>query len=297
MGLLEDYIGEKLDAATRKRKGLPEKPSIWGALKDPQFRSDLQQGLFDAANRGAVASNLGAPVDLVTTLLRPLGYKVEKPIGGGEWFGDKMQQYGFVGDTRNPVAEALASIAIPVGASKVAPKVFAAEQAAIQNAGSSGGISSLPMAEQRGMVADPRKKEPFKGLLGGNPETVSVGTVNDWQKGLIVDTGGYQVPINNEVHATTDTAEHVIKRKRENFNGDDLWNVVDRSLRNDAKVNAPDPENLRMYPSLVKKGVTDPVTGKTYDATLPVAVEDGKIVIKTIIPDGLPARKKKTTWP
>lgn len=147
------------------------------------------------------------------------------------------------------------------------------------------------------MVADPLKKAPFKGLLGGNPESVKVGTVNDWQKGRIVKEGRYPMPDNNDVHATQDTAQHLLKRKAEKFNGNDLWDVLVNSLRNDAKVASPNFELNRMYPSLVKKGAFDPVSGRNYAATLPVAVEDGKIVIKTIVPDGIPFRKKKTTWP
>lgn len=147
------------------------------------------------------------------------------------------------------------------------------------------------------MVADPRKKNAFKGLLGGNREPVSVGTVTEWQKKGIVDSGRYSPPLNNELHADIGTANHLQKRKNENFSGDDLWDVVTNAMRNDAKVSAPDFDKNRVYPSLVSKGSKDKLTGKTYDATLPVAVEDGKMVIKTIVPDGLPARKKKTTWP
>jgi hypothetical protein len=147
------------------------------------------------------------------------------------------------------------------------------------------------------MVADPRKKGAFKGLLGGDPNPVSVGTITDWQTQNIAEAGKYPMPTSNQMIADTNTGEHLLKRKGENFSGDDLWGVLTSGMRKDAKVNLPDFDKKRMYPSLVKKGAVDPVTGKTYDATIPVAIEDGKLVIKTIVPDGLPARKKKTTWP
>ena len=190
MSLLEDYIGEKLDAATRKRKGLPDKPSLLGALKDPQFREDVKRGFLDSANRGAVASNLGAPVDLVASFLRPLGYNVEKPIGGGEWFGDKMQQMGFVSDQRNPIAEALSSFAIPVGASKLAPKVFQAEQAAIQNAKIAGPLTDGKFATQRGVfggvnakTADKAKLAQAEQMLNKGVDPAQVWKETGWGRG------------------------------------------------------------------------------------------------------------------
>lgn len=106
---------------------------LLGAVQDPQFRSDFGRGLLDAGNRGAVAGLLGGPVDMATMLMRPLGYNVEKPVGGSEWIGQKMQDAGFVSPNRNPLAEALASFAVPAAANRLAPLLFNAEQAAAAN--------------------------------------------------------------------------------------------------------------------------------------------------------------------
>ena len=106
---------------------------VLDALFDPQFRKDVVRGALDAVNRGAVAGTLGGPVDLATMALRPLGYTEEKPVMGSEWIGDKLRRLGLVTDNRNPVAEALASVAIPGALSRAAPAVFAAEQRAAQN--------------------------------------------------------------------------------------------------------------------------------------------------------------------
>jgi hypothetical protein len=46
------------------------------------------------AAEGAVTGTLGAPVDLMSLALRPLGYNVEKPVGGSEWIRDRMQGAG-----------------------------------------------------------------------------------------------------------------------------------------------------------------------------------------------------------
>lgn len=107
---------------------------LLAALKDSQFRSDVGQGVTDAANRGVIGGLLGAPVDLLTMAMRPLGYKVEKPFMGSEFIGEELERMGVVSGKRNMVAEGLASVALPMGAARMAPKVFAAEQAAVKNA-------------------------------------------------------------------------------------------------------------------------------------------------------------------
>ena len=107
---------------------------LLATLKDKQFRSDVGQGVTDAANRGVIGGLLGGPVDLLTMAMRPLGYKTEKPFMGSEYIGDKLQSMGAVSGNRNMIAEGLAGVALPMGAARLAPKVFAAEQAAVKNA-------------------------------------------------------------------------------------------------------------------------------------------------------------------
>ena len=72
--------------------------------------------LSDVLNRGLVAGTLGAPVDLMTTAMRPFGYSVENPVGGSEWMGQKMQDYGLVSPERRPLAELASGLAMPAGA-------------------------------------------------------------------------------------------------------------------------------------------------------------------------------------
>jgi hypothetical protein len=126
---------------------------LLAAIKDPQFRADVKRGLLDAGNRGAVAATLGAPVDAINGLLNAAlmsggvaGHKlgilradqmpnpVTMPVGGSEWIGQKMQNAGIVSENRNPVAEALASVAVPAAMNKAGRGLFAAEQRAIENA-------------------------------------------------------------------------------------------------------------------------------------------------------------------
>lgn len=129
-------------------------PGLLAALRDPQFRRDVMNGLTDAANRGGVAGVLGGPVDLATMAMRPFGYSVEKPVGGSEWVGQKMQDAGFVSPNRNALAEALASVAVPGAMAKAGPALYAAEQNAMMNAMAPGPRSGSAAA-QLGMIRIP----------------------------------------------------------------------------------------------------------------------------------------------
>jgi hypothetical protein len=108
-------------------------PTILGALRDPQFRRDVRQGLTDALNRGFVGGLLGGPVDIATMMMRPFGYTTEKPVGGSEWIGQKMQDAGLVSAARNPLAEFLSAVAVPSAVTKAAPALMQAETRLAEN--------------------------------------------------------------------------------------------------------------------------------------------------------------------
>lgn len=78
---------------------------------DKEFLAKLVQGLYDSANRGAVAGTLGMPVDTAALALGLIGYDHKRPVGGSEWIGQKMQDYGMVSPNRNPMAENIALMA------------------------------------------------------------------------------------------------------------------------------------------------------------------------------------------
>jgi len=63
----------------------------------------------------ALASAVGAPVDLATMAMRPFGYKTPdtQVVGGSEWIGSQMERAGLIGSARSPIQEFLASMAIP----------------------------------------------------------------------------------------------------------------------------------------------------------------------------------------
>jgi hypothetical protein len=171
---------------------------LLATLKDKQFRSDVGQGVTDAANRGVIGGLLGGPVDLLTMAMRPLGYKTEKPVMGSEWIGDKLQSMGAVSGNRNMIAEGLAGVALPMGAARLAPKVFAAEQAMLKNAmakGASGGV----FGGQRGAI-NPKEL----GMMVNPDGTVSLyhGTTKQGAKG-IVESGMLRSAGEPDVYLTT----------------------------------------------------------------------------------------------
>jgi len=61
----------------------------------------------------ALASAIGGPVDLATMAMRPFGYKVENPVLGSEWIGQKMQDTGLTSEVRDPLKEFAASVMVP----------------------------------------------------------------------------------------------------------------------------------------------------------------------------------------
>jgi hypothetical protein len=142
------------------------------AFADPQFRKDVVRGLLDAGNRGAVAGLLGGPVDLATMAMRPFGYNVEQPVGGSEWIGQKMQNAGFVSPERNRLAEALAGVAIPAAANRLAPTLFAAEQKAAQNLAAPNRMNAATRGQAGAIVwhGSPHKFDKFDSSKIGTGE-------------------------------------------------------------------------------------------------------------------------------
>lgn len=145
-------------------------PGLLDALKDPEFRRQVLQGLTDAGNRG-LAAGLGGPVDLAELVINAgLGLAGQKPIsnsvGGSEWIGQQMQRIGSVSDVRNPTAEFLASLLMP-GASVKGAKVIGK---AVDNAQKPGTVAR---AGERGAIVyhgTPHKFDKFDSSKIGTGE-------------------------------------------------------------------------------------------------------------------------------
>ena len=131
-----------------------------GAARDPQFRQDVGQGLVDAFGRG-LAMVGGAPVDLTTMFLRPLGYSVpdEQIVGSSEYIGRQMANLGLISETRNPAAEFLSALLIPdpTDIQKLAPYVQRAMNADLVAARPSTPGAAMPQS-QTGAFGGPVKR-------------------------------------------------------------------------------------------------------------------------------------------
>jgi len=72
---------------------------------DPNVVKDIVRGVqytpFDV---------LGAPVDIATMVMRPLGYNVEKPVGGSDWFIEQAVKRGLAQPSTGSGAELLGRI-------------------------------------------------------------------------------------------------------------------------------------------------------------------------------------------
>jgi hypothetical protein len=125
-----------------------------GAARDPQFRQDVGQGLVDAFGRGLSMVG-GAPVDLTTMFLRPLGYSVpdEQIVGSSEYIGRQMANLGLISEARNPAAEFLSALLIPdpTDIQKLAPVIERGIAKAAQN------------------ISAPRTLNPQAGQIGVSP--------------------------------------------------------------------------------------------------------------------------------
>jgi hypothetical protein len=114
------------------------KKSGWTPKKGEQSLFDALQGASDVGYRGLLAGLLGSPVD-TANLVQNAGREAynqfadkpvplsNNPIGGSEWFGQKMQDAGLVSNKRRPFMEALAGFASPDATDllKIAPAMIA----------------------------------------------------------------------------------------------------------------------------------------------------------------------------
>jgi len=174
-----------------------------GAARDPQFRQDVGQGLVDAFGRG-LAMVGGAPVDLTTMFLRPLGYSApdEQIVGSSEYIGRQMANLGLISETRNPAAEFLSALLIPdpTDIQKLAPVIERGISKAAQNisaprtlnrqAGQIGVTQQKPQAprEEALRIAQENAAKPVsEGGLGLPPDN----TAMDRARAMGFEESGY----------------------------------------------------------------------------------------------------------
>jgi hypothetical protein len=117
MSKWEDAPDTQVARPKTQTSGWEDAPSINVLSQIPSGSKSVSEPIVntrpvtDVVNRALVAGTIGAPVDIATMLMRPFGYKEEKPFMGSEYIGQKMQEAGMVTPTRRPVAELLTGLA------------------------------------------------------------------------------------------------------------------------------------------------------------------------------------------
>lgn len=263
---------------------------LLGFVSDPQARAEVRVGLLDAANRGVVAGLLGGPVDLATLALRPFGYRVEKPVGGSEWIGQKMQDAGMVSAQRNPLAEALAGVALPGAAVKAARGLSRLADLSPQLVPSASGPASW--GNQMGVISPEGKARLLADLQAGRGSgayrlgDVTQGQANQLRRAGLQSTG-------TDVRMSDDVFRHLHDKRvhLEGFTPEETVRFAEQAMAKRARVDF-DPGKARQQPSLLNEGLRDPVTGKRYDARMPFEGLGDAFGARSAVPDGLPPRKK-----
>lgn len=238
------------------------------AAMDEQFQREMAGGLTDVANRGIVAGALGAPIDLISMALRPLGYKNPEPVMGSEWIGRKMENLGLVSSERRPAAEAMSSLLTPAAASK------------------------LPLLA--GMAMSPAGKARLLADLqaGRGSGTYRLGDVTEGQgKGL--DALFNRPTPSRDVMMTDRALEHILDRRlnKDGFAPDQIADIAERAMAR-RSASWADPSLSHQQPSLVNRGQFDQATGRRYDAQMPMRQGEEGYEAVSVVPRGLPAPTK-----
>lgn len=255
----------------------------------------MSGGLMDVAQSAsnAVAGNVSGPVDLLAFLLRKAGVPVpEDPVGGTEW----MRRKGLIRD-------------VPQGAAQVAGEtlgLLAPVTVALKAPTIAGGLLTLSddspreivglSARQRGMAIDPTAKRRLVSELraGKTNGEYRLGDVTPGQARALAELAGAELPKTGDVMLTPDAFRHILKGRvqKDGFLPHEVGDVAEKALQ--ARSSAfLDLATQHQAPSLINRDVLDAATGKRYDAVAALRPDDDAFRVVTIVPDRLPAPKKK----
>jgi len=267
--------------------------SIGEALADRGFRVEVARGLSDVAGRTA-ANILGGPVDLAALALRPLGYQHPAPVGGSEWIGQGMESAGVVTPERRPATEVLATLSAPgamVGAARGLSRLAEMGPGVAPSAGRFGaGVSAV---DQLGAISPEGKARLLADLQAGKGSgTYRLGDVTEWQAQGLERLFGRPVP-SREVFMTDRATDHLLAGRvgANGFTPEEVARFAEQSMAGRAR---PDMNVAKggQNPSLLNTGLRDPVTGRPYDARMPLRQVDEGYEVRSVIPEGYPRSNK-----
>lgn len=281
------------------------------ALADDEFRGAVGRGLLDAANRGAVAGLLGAPVDAAAAAVNlPLmagGYlghqagllradqmpqPITAPVMGSEWLGQRMQDAGMVSAERNPLAEALAAVAVPgamARAGAALPVVEADNALALLLRPTPGSREAM----RGGPIAPDGKARLLADLQAGEGSgRYRLGDVTEGQRKGLDRLFGSDTPA-RDVHMTDEAFRHILERRLQDqrFSPEEIVRYVEQAMARRAR---PDinPAKGGNNPSLLGPTEIDLATGRRYEPRMPLRQTEDGYEPRSVVPEGLRPRKQ-----
>ena len=159
-------------------------PGLLGTSLNADDILETLRGIGRGLNFGGTSGMIGAPVDMATAvlnnpgLLHPgllgvQGLGIKDPVGGSKWIEQKLQNQGLLpqrqGNWQEGVGELASTFINPMTAAAVAgPKLYAAEQRAIENA-----MAPTTLNKQAGAIVwhgSPHKFDKFDASKIGTGE-------------------------------------------------------------------------------------------------------------------------------
>lgn len=282
------------------------------ALADDDFQRGVVRDLADVGNRGVFAGLLGAPVDASAGVVNAgimaggllgqglglwpsseLPKPIEKPVGGSEWIGQKLQDNGWVTPNRNHLAEGLATFIAPFAGQRlgqVLPVLEAEPFLRLLFPGTPGSRSMV-----RGGPMKPEGKARLQADLeaGQGSGRYPLGDVTEGQgKGL--DNLFGSETATRDVYMTDEALKHLIERRLvdQGFTPAEVAKYAEQAMAARARPDLNVSKGAQ-NPSLLNPGMRDPATGRPYDARVPLKqVEDG-YELRSVIPEGVRGRNNK----
>jgi hypothetical protein len=283
------------------------------ALADVDFQRGVVRDLADSSNRGVFGGLLGAPVDMTTGVLNAaimgtgllgnavgawpaseMPMPIERPVGGSEWIGQKLQDVGLVTANRNPLAEGLSALALPAGAARLGRMLAQLELPAARLMPANWRGTTEAMQQRGGPMYPDGKARLQADLDAGQPSgRYRLGDVTEGQ-GQGLDALFGRDAAARDVFMTDDAYRHMVERRLvdQGFSPDDVVRFLEQAMARRAR---PDLNASKggQNPSLLNPGMRDPETGRSYDARVPLRQSDDGYEVRSVIPEGLRGRNNK----
>ncbi|RQO57022.1 hypothetical protein DBV14_09440 [Variovorax sp. KBW07] len=282
------------------------------ALADDDFQRSTVRGLADVGNRGVFAGLLGAPVDASAGVVNAgimtgglLGERlglwpaselptpIERPVGGSEWIGQKLQDGGWVTPNRNHLAEGLATFTAPFAGNRLAQALPILEAEPFLRLLNPGAVGSPKMV--RGGPMKPEGKARLQADLEAEQGSgrYPLGDVTEGQgKGLDRLFGSEAA--SRDVFMTDEALRHLIERRLagQGFTPAEVAKYAEQAMASRARPDLNVSKGAQ-NPSLLNSGMRDPVTGRPYDARVPLKQVDDGYELRSVIPEGIRGRNNK----